>query len=53
MPIYEFKCKNCKHEYEIYKKFSETNKDYNCPKCKSDFVDRVVSKNNFKLKGQW
>lgn len=52
MPLYEFKCKNCQEEFESLKKFSDTTLP-SCPKCKSDFVEKMVSSSTFKLKGKW
>ncbi len=46
MPIYEFRCMRCGQIFE--KLFTSRNEkvDISCPYCKSDTVERVVSKTN-------
>ncbi|HQP30314.1 MAG TPA: zinc ribbon domain-containing protein [Deltaproteobacteria bacterium] len=49
MPIYEYRCMNCNHEFEVMQKFSDSPvKD--CPKC-SGQVKKRVSATSFQLKG--
>ncbi len=43
MPIYEFKCQDCKKEFEIYLKNKEEIKDVVCPQCKSKNLTRLMS----------
>jgi len=40
MPIYEFVCKACKHEYE---KLVKVDQLANCPVCQSAEVERLLS----------
>jgi putative FmdB family regulatory protein len=40
MPIYEFKCKNCDHDFEVIQGKDE--KDPECPECKSTNVARQI-----------
>ena len=42
MPIYEYKCKNCKQEVEIFLKTINT-KNINCPQCGSDKLEKQWS----------
>ena len=50
MPIYEYKCNNCGHEYEIIQKISE-DPDKKCPNCSKLEAVRLVSAPGFQLKG--
>lgn len=50
MPIYEYKCNNCGHEYEIIQKISDT-PDKKCPSCSKMEAVRLVSAAGFQLKG--
>ncbi len=44
MPIYEFKCNKCGHDFDVIESFKERNqKIEKCPKCKSENVERVFS----------
>jgi putative FmdB family regulatory protein len=40
MPIYEYKCKECKHEFEEILSIDSRNPE--CPKCKSE-TERLMS----------
>ena len=43
MPIYEFKCNNCGHDFDIVESLQEHDKHKeNCPKCKSEDIERVL-----------
>ena len=37
MPIYEYKCLKCKHQFEVIQKFSD-NPVENCPECNKKSV---------------
>lgn len=51
MPIYEYKCGNCDHEFEIIQKFSDKPKR-KCPECKRQRLKKMVSKgSSFRLNG--
>ncbi|OGW37956.1 MAG: hypothetical protein A2Y97_05455 [Nitrospirae bacterium RBG_13_39_12] len=44
MPIYEFRCLSCGHVFELLKLKKETEKvKMECPKCKSQEVERILS----------
>jgi len=44
MPVYEFKCQKCDHDFSIVITLSEyEKKKFTCPKCKSDKAKRLLS----------
>ncbi len=47
MPIFEFKCLDCEHVFE--KLFINSDEEINlfCPECKSQTLQRVVSRTNY------
>ena len=49
MPIYEYRCKNCGHEFEILQKFSDPPLS-DCPSCSGE-VAKMISQSTFHLKG--
>jgi len=49
MPIYEYQCTKCGHEFEVLQKFSDAPLS-TCPKCKGK-VKKVISNTSFVLKG--
>lgn len=49
MPIYEYKCKKCGHEFEEIQKFSDK-PIAECAKCKGP-VEKLISQSSFHLKG--
>ena len=51
MPIYEYVCKSCGHEFEEMQRFSDAPLEQ-CPSCQEESsVQRKVSKSAFHLKG--
>jgi putative FmdB family regulatory protein len=50
MPIYEYRCQACDHEFEEWQKISE-NPIRTCPRCRKRRVERLVSRAAFHLKG--
>ncbi len=50
MPIYEYKCNNCKRIFEELQKISDPPVT-KCRYCGSDMVSRIVSVASFSLKG--
>ena len=51
MPIYEYKCQNCGHYFEILQRISEESLSI-CPECKKNALKKLVSAPNFRLKGE-
>ena len=44
MPIYEFKCNNCGHVFDIVESLQEHDKhNEKCPKCEGKDIERVLS----------
>ena len=50
MPIYEYKCQNCGHYFEVLQRISEEPL-IACPECKKNALKKLVSAPNFRLKG--
>lgn len=49
MPIYEYRCQDCNHEFERMQKFSDPPLDA-CPTCAGS-VQKLISRSAFHLKG--
>lgn len=50
MPIYEYKCEECDHQFEKIQKFSD-NPLLECPECHKNSLNKLVSQGNFCLMG--
>ena len=50
MPIYEYKCDICDHQFEILQKINDVPAK-TCPECSSHSLRKLVSAAAFKLKG--
>tara|TARA_B100000945_G_scaffold316803_1_gene318421 strand:+ start:7284 stop:7574 length:291 start_codon:yes stop_codon:yes gene_type:complete len=50
MPIYEYKCLKCGHQFEVIQRFSD-NPIEKCPSCENNEVKKLVSAPSFRLKG--
>ena len=50
MPIYEYQCSSCQHQFELIQKISEQPVTQ-CPQCLKDSAKRLVSAAGFQLKG--
>lgn len=50
MPIYEYRCASCGHQFEEIQQFSDPDPN-NCPDCGHEQISRLVSQSNFSLKG--
>ena len=51
MPIYEFKCNDCGHEFELLV-FHDEELCTTCKKCNSDNLSKSVGLSTFILKGK-
>ena len=50
MPIYEYKCLKCEHQFEVIQSFSD-NPVESCPECNQKSIQKLVSAPSFRLKG--
>lgn len=50
MPIYEYRCEACGHEFEVMQKITES-PIKKCEACKKPRVKRLISHTSFQLKG--
>ena len=50
MPVYEYACEKCGHEFEVSQRITEE-PIKTCPKCKARKVKRLISQTSFVLKG--
>ena len=50
MPIYEYKCLKCEHQFEVIQSFSDSPIKI-CPACSKKSVQKLVSAPSFRLKG--
>ena len=49
MPLYEYRCKKCGHQFEKIQSFSAPD-EKECPECKGE-VERLISAPAFQFKG--
>ena len=50
MPIYEYECKDCGHEWDEMQKIT-ADPLTDCPECKARSARRLISRTSFVLKG--
>lgn len=50
MPVYEYACKACEHEFELEQRITEKPVK-KCPKCGAMKAKRLISRTSFVLKG--
>jgi putative FmdB family regulatory protein len=43
MPVYEYRCQNCEHEFEKMVRFSEASLSPICPQCSSEETTKKIS----------
>lgn len=43
MPIYEYRCKNCRSDFEVLILNSSDEEQVTCPQCEGHAVERVMS----------
>lgn len=51
MPIYEYQCNACEHQFEKLQKLSDDPLK-TCPSCHQDELKKLVSAGGFRLKGE-
>ena len=50
MPIYEYRCRSCDHQFEALQKMSEEALR-DCPQCQEPALNKLISAVAFRLKG--
>ena len=50
MPIYEYACGKCEHEFEVEQRITD-DPIKTCPKCRSRKIKKLISQTSFVLKG--
>jgi putative FmdB family regulatory protein len=50
VPIYEYRCPDCGHEFEQLQRMSDA-PITSCPECSGDQVKKLISRTSFVLKG--
>ena len=50
MPIYEYQCQSCGHQFDVIQKVSDEKLTI-CPKCNEKKLKKLVTSAAFKLKG--
>ncbi len=50
MPIYEYQCSICHHQFDAVQKMSDDPLK-NCPACHKDALNKLISASGFQLKG--
>lgn len=50
MPIYEYQCASCGHQFEAFQNMSDQALT-NCPSCHNDALSKLISATSFQLKG--
>ncbi|MDD2499979.1 MAG: zinc ribbon domain-containing protein [Geobacter sp.] len=50
MPMYEYRCQACNHQFELRQKFSDAPAT-ECPQC-GGAVEKMISQTAFSLKGE-
>ena len=43
MPTYDYRCKECSHQFEVVCKISEMNSERECPECGAGKAERFLS----------
>ncbi|MFA6497816.1 MAG: zinc ribbon domain-containing protein [Desulfurivibrionaceae bacterium] len=49
MPIYEYRCQECKSLFETILTSAETSAEVVCPKCGSSTVKKTISASSFRI----
>lgn len=51
MPIYEFRCEQCNHTFELLSRGQTDEFEMKCPKCQSQNIQRLMSAASFSISG--
>ena len=49
MPIYEYRCQECKNLFEAILTSTEASAEVTCPKCGSGMVKKTISASSFRI----
>lgn len=49
--LYQYKCPNCDHEFDVQKPLAKMYDEERCPVCR-EVAERQISRTSFQLKGQ-
>lgn len=49
MPIYEYICKDCEHQFEVLTTSSTADETVKCPECKGQDVCKLISTTTFRM----
>ncbi len=49
MPIYEYECKDCKHQFEVLTTQSQQTENVKCPQCQSTDVVKKMSASSVRI----
>lgn len=49
MPIYEYRCDQCRNLFEILATSANATETPNCPKCGSNLVKKTISATSFRI----
>jgi putative FmdB family regulatory protein len=44
MPIYEFRCHQCSHEFSLVRPMSQSGEEAVCPRCEAPGARRLISR---------
>lgn len=50
MPIYEYECTSCHHQFDLLQKANDE-PEHICPQCSQDTLKKLISAAGFQLKG--
>ncbi|MCP4473912.1 MAG: zinc ribbon domain-containing protein [Gammaproteobacteria bacterium] len=50
MPIYEYRCRHCQHQFDKLQKMSDAPLQ-TCPQCQHETLNKLISASGFQLKG--
>jgi len=43
MPIYEYRCNDCSHTFQLFQSVGSRGEGVTCPKCSSDRIEPLLS----------
>ncbi|WP_028583563.1 FmdB family zinc ribbon protein [Desulfogranum mediterraneum] len=49
MPIFEYQCRDCKHQFELLVTSSQQGEPIQCPQCKSTDVTKNISASTIRV----